>query len=198
MKNEITDSKSAISRKNFICAVGLGALSIAAGIATPSLAFADEASIPSYTNGADFEVVPEEEIDRLWEDVLARARQNGDEIVLNRPHPSSLQSVPYSSVSATVQANAVIGAVPDVIYILARYENRLNATRIGQVYDIYAYGYQSTCERGSYSHVVADGGRSLVVHATVTMRNIVGLAQSLRLFGEFGPTGGNFLKISYI
>lgn len=198
MRNDRNASKSIISRKSFLCTATLSALGLIAGIAEPPSAFANEGGIPQHANSAEFEIVPEEEINRLWESALEKARQNGDEIVLNKPLPESMKPVPYSTISATIQAGVMVGALPDVVYVLARYENKLNATRISKVYDVYAYGFQSTCEHGSYSHTIADGGRSLVVNATVTLRNTIGLAQSFRLFGEFGPTGGNFLKASYI
>ncbi|WP_326454524.1 hypothetical protein [Adlercreutzia shanghongiae] len=117
---------------------------------------------------------------------------------MNEPHPVDPPIVPRSRISAQVQANTTVGGIPDIIYLLAIYENKQNQTRISTVYNKYAYGFHSTCENGTYSHVIADGGRTLIINATVTMRNTAGFAQSFRLHGEFGPKGGNYLNVAYL
>lgn len=192
------DSK-VLSRKDFIAAMGVSAAGLlaAASLPTPALASEQNVKQPSILNAStNFRITTVEEIEEMWEKALENAEAHGGEVSLNDPHPSMPTIVPLSSVSATVQADIVIGAIPDVVYLLARYES--NGSRISQVYDKYAYGFQSSCEFGTYSHVIADGGRTLVINATVTLRNIVGFAQSLRLHGEFGPNGGNYLSAAYI
>lgn len=202
MSGKIEKTAELVTRREFLRSVGVGVAGIAMCGIVPSTAFADvatgsESSLPK-VDPAGFKIVSEKEIDRLWAEALENAKATGGEIVLDDPHPVGIPIAPYSSVSATVQANITIGGVPDIVYLLAVYENKQNQTRISQVYNKYAYGFYSTCENGTYSHVIADGGRTLVINATVTLRNGVGFAQSFKLHGEFGPTGGNYLSAAYI
>ncbi|WP_195420175.1 hypothetical protein [Collinsella sp. D33t1_170424_A12] len=73
MGNDRNASKSIISRKSFLCTATLSALGLIAGIAEPPSAFANEGGIPQHANSAEFEIVPEEEINRLWESALEKA-----------------------------------------------------------------------------------------------------------------------------
>lgn len=202
MSNMTNEVKKSISRKEFLSAVGISAAGVLMSGAVPATAFADaladdESSLPE-VNPAQFQIVSEEEIDRMWADVLANARATGAEIVLDEPQPDGIPMTPYSAVSATVQANTTVGGIPDVVYLLANYENSQNGTRISRCYSKYAYGFHSTCENGTYSHVIGDGGRTLIINATVTLRSGAGFAQSFKLHGEFGPNGGNYLTAAYI
>ena len=202
MSNMMNEAKNSMSRKEFLSAIGIGTAGILMSSAVPATAFAstatgDEQSLPE-VDPSQFQIVSEEEIDRMWADTLANARATGAEIVLDEPHPDGFPLMPRSAVSATGQANITVGGVPDVVYLLASYENSQNGTRISRCYNKYAYGFWSTCENGSYSHVIADGGRTLVINATVTLRNGVGFAQSFKLYGSFGPTGASYLSASYI
>lgn len=202
MSDEIKGTASSISRKEFLVALGVSAAGVIATVSSPNIAFAEGESAGSSpfapANTEHFRIVTEEEIDRMWEEAIANAKATGGEIVLNEPHPSTPPIVPYNRVSATVQGSTTVGGIPDNIYLLAVYENSQNQTRISKVYDKYAYGFHSTCEHGTYSHVIGDGGRTLIVNATVTLRSAAGLAQSFRLHGEFGPKGGSYLNIAYI
>lgn len=203
MNDSVKTTDVLVSRRTFLGAMGVGVAGLLLGKATP--AFADELpSDPGITRALpevdplSYRIVTKEEIDQMWAEVLADAKASGAEIVLNQPGPVSSQAIPYSTISKTVQANITVGGVGDIVYLLAKYENSSSGTRITKVYDKYAYGFYSTCENGSYSHVIADGGRTLVINATVTLRNGVGFAQSFTLHGEFGPTKGNFLNVAYI
>lgn len=202
MSDEVKNTASSISRKEFLIALGAGAAGIVAAASSPDTAFAEEKLADSSPFApADiehFRIATEEEIEQMWEEAVANARATGGEVVLNEPHPSAPPIVPYNRVSATVQGGTTVGGIPDNVYLLAVYENSQNQTRISKVYDKYAYGFHSTCEHGTYSHVIGDGGRTLIVNATVTLRSAAGLAQSFRLHGEFGPKGGNYLTIAYI
>lgn len=202
MSNEVKTTAGSISRKEFLIAMGISAAGIVSVAASPDTAFAEEGSTASSpfapADTTRFRIVTEEEIDRMWEEAVANAKATGGEIVLNDPHPDSPPIVPHTRISAQVQGNTTVGGVPDIIYLLAIYENSQNQTRISKVYDKYAYGFRSTFERGSYNHVIGDGGRTLIINATVTLRNAAGFAQSFKLHGEFGPKGGNYLSIAYL
>lgn len=196
-------TKKTISRKKFLSTAGAGAVGLLICGATPITAFADTATSSTQkvfpeTNPEQFQIVSEEVIDQMWANDLANARSTGAEVVLNEPHPSKTPILPYSAVSATVQANITVGGIPDIVYLLASYENSQNGTRISRCYNKYAYGFYSTCENGSYSHIIGDGGRTLIINATVTLRNGIGFAQSFKLHGEYGPNGGNYLTAAYI
>lgn len=199
MYKEFGDSQASLSRRDFFGFASVGVAGVALTFVAPAIAFAeagqsDSRHLPE-VDSTRFAIVSERRIDQMWEEALTKARAEGAEIALNDPHPLVAS---FASVSATVQASVTIGGVPDVIYLLASYENSSDSTRITKVNNKYAYGFYSACENGSYSHVLADGGRTLVINATVTLRNGVGFAQSFKLHGEFGPTGGNYLTAAYI
>ena len=194
-----------MSRRDFVAStVGVaGVMAASALFRAPDFAFAGEidgsSGGSSRESAAQFSIVSEEELDAMWDEAVANARAPGGEVVIG--YSPCLENVSTrANLTKKVQANITIGGIPDIVYIQADYVTSSDNTKITRVDNIQIYGFYSTLDGDNplINYAIADGGRTLVVNASVVLRNAQGFAQGLKLHGEFGVTGGNFLTAAYV
>lgn len=170
---------SALSRRDFLVAAGLGVASFAA---FPQVAFAD--ALPVRGKSAD----------ELWAEAVARAEANGDTVVYGlRPHAHPIPAG-VKKTGRVSCADGVVG-VPEQITAVAVYDVN-DSNRIWKFYDAWVHGTQSTVSNLYFDYTIADGGRSLIVNYTATFRNYFGFSETLRIYASFGPSGGSYIQVS--
>ncbi|AJC11600.1 hypothetical protein JI75_01760 [Berryella intestinalis] len=177
------NNDSSMSRRDLVAAIGVGVAGLAVSLVAPTVAFAED------------EINAEMTVDELWADAEAKALENGDPIFYRiKPHENP---IPLGvKRTGTVSGGTTVGTIPDQITAVAVYDVN-DSNRIWHFYDGWVHGTQSTVTNSYYDYTIADGGRSLVMNYTATLRNIFGFSQTFRIYASFGPSGGSFIRINY-
>lgn len=181
-KNSLTPSQI-VSRRDFLAMLAAGAAVCAL---RPESAFALESAADSQKTA-----------DQLWAEAVAQAKAEGSPVYENIPANPGV--VPRSSVSGSnTKAGVAVGGVVDVITAVAVYQVT-SAGKIDTVNSAWVHGTQSTATNCYYSYTKIDGKRTLAISFTVTLQNIFGFNQSLKVYSEYGVSGGNgLITVTYL
>lgn len=142
-------------------------------------------------------VSPAGEVDDLWAAAIANARKNG-EIVHYRCKDEAVSIVPSSkNIDCKLEGNTTISERPEHISAVAFYTVSDDKKKIEKMRKLTVYATGSDVKDKTYDHIIADGGRTLIVHCHVVLRsNLLGISQAYKLYMEYPRSGtGGFMRI---
>lgn len=186
MKNDNQASPS-ISRRKLLKAGTLAVLGTAA--LSPANAFA---SIGGESAGS------QNDVDDLWAAAIADARKNGYPIVYNCSDETEI--IPSNkNIDCKLKGQTTISMRPEHISAVAFYTVSDDRKKIIKMQKLTVYATTSEVTSKTYDHIIADGGRTLIVHCHVVLRsNLLGISQAYKLYMEYPRSGtGGFMRIQF-
>lgn len=141
---------------------------------------------------------PQGDVDSLWAAAVADARRNGYPISYNCK--DEVKVIPSNkNIDCKLEGKTSISGRQEHISAVAFYTVTDDKKKIVKMRKLTVYATASEVKDKTYDHILADGGRTLIVHCHVVLRsNVLGVSQAYKLYMEYPRSGtGGFMRIEF-
>ncbi|MCI2051246.1 MAG: hypothetical protein LKJ82_05240 [Atopobiaceae bacterium] len=140
----------------------------------------------------------------LWIQAMEEAERQGEPVISIPESYFSLDTISplrrgRSYVSAKASCFLPVAAQPEVVYEIATFSTSGSDIEIiDQVYGCYITGFSGEITNSVVHYTKLDGGRTLAVNMTFTIKNYVKFSSTYETYAEFSPSGGGWMRATEI